>query len=451
MRDLGGRFEVVARHRPLDLLASTSPAVPVTGAPVAVPQPAPYVTLLAQLTDPVGRVSLDLLSGGSRLTGWYDAGTGRVGLEVDDGTSTTVHRSRRWGRVGTAPARLALTLTGMHLTVLTGDDAGWTARGRVDLAGRVAPRSEEFCTGLRAVTAGEGLVAARCGGFGQLGLRDLRFVTGRDGTPLRDGEDWLLTATHAGPGFFDTAHTGVWTLSADGASLTHRSDLFFRRPDRPGAYGDHSTHLLRDGDRWLVATSTWGDFDLSTPAARQRATVGVTLAETTADLLGGRHLLDTRALAMPTDGLGSVATWDPHLVHDGERWLVGFVSARRFFRFHPALAAGTTLDGLSLLAADPDRRATEGTTVLRVGDRWIVAASDGRDGRRGERRAFPLFDLDLVQTGALDAMYPTNLPWPSLARDGSGWLMVGFNGAPRGGALLGYGTHGDVVVQRSHG
>jgi hypothetical protein len=124
------------------------------------------------------------------------------------------------------------------------------------------------------------------------------------------------------------------------------------------------------------------------------------------------------------------------------------VSASRFFRFHPALAAGRSLDDLSLLAAAPDRRATEGTTLLRVDDELLVLASDGRDGRRGERARFPVFGTDLVERGALDAPYPSNLPWPTLARVDGRWLMVAFNGVPCGGRLLGYGTHGDVVVMR---
>ncbi len=80
-----------------------------------------------------------------------------------------------------------------------------------------------------------------------------------------------------------------------------------------------------------------------------------------------------------------------------------------------------------------------------------MLASDGRDGRRGQRARFPVFDLDLAELGALDAPYPTNLPWPSLVAesDGDGWLLIGFNGAPMGGTLLGYGTHGDVVIMRS--
>jgi len=442
-------FEVVARHRPFALLAPTSPVVelPVEGAPA--PQPAPYVSVVAGLTDVVGRVALSLGSGGVRLTGWYDASSGRTGLEVDDGADTTTHRSRRWGRLTTRPDRLAVTLTGAHLTVLTHDADGWRARGRVDLEERVDTRDEGFCAALRAGRAGSGIGTAHCGGFGELGLRDLRFVTTRDGDPVRDGDDLVLTATHAGPGFFDTAHTGVWSLDPRTHALRHRSDLFFRRPDRPGVFGDHSTHMVRDGDRWLVATSTWGDFDLPTAEARRHARVRVNLAETNADLLSGRHVLDTRPLALPTDALTSVAVWDPHLVHDGDRWLVGYVSARRFFRFHPVLATGPSLDALTLLAEAGDRRATEGTTLVRVDDRWWVVASDGRDGRRGERRGYPVFDLRLRQVGALDAPYPSNLPWPNLARDDQGWLLVTFDGAPAGGTLLGYGTHGDVVVLRT--
>ena len=159
-------------------------------------------------------------------------------------------------------------------------------------------------------------------------------------------------------------------------------------------------------------------------------------------------MLDTTELPLPTDGFTSVAVWDPHLVREGDRWLVGFVSASRFFRFHPALAAGPSLDDLALVAAAPDRRATEGTTLLRVDDELLVLASDGRDGRRGERARFPVFGTDLVERGALDAPYPTNLPWPTLARVDGRWLMVAFNGMPSGGRLLGYGTHGDVVIMR---
>ena len=90
------------------------------------------------------------------------------------------------------------------------------------------------------------------------------------------------------------------------------------------------------------------------------------------------------------------------------------MSASRFFRFHPALAAGPTLDDLALLGADPSRTATEGTTLVRLDGEWVVVASDGRQGPRAHRAGFPVFDLALRQTGRLDAPYPTNIPWPTL-------------------------------------
>ena len=239
----------------------------------------------------------------------------------------------------------------------------------------------------------------------------------------------------------------MWAWQPD-QSFEHRADLFTRRHDRPGVFGDHASHLVRDGDRWLLATSTWGDFVPGAPDA----TVGVTLARSGADLLSGRHVLDTRPLPLPTSGLSSVGTWDPHLVRDAStaRWLVGFVSATAFFRFHPAIASGESLDTLALLAADTSRTATEGTTLVEVDHVWWVLASDGRDGPRALRARYPVLDLALAEVGTLDAPYPTNLPWPTLARDTAGtWWLVTFDGTRYGGPLPGYGTHGDVVVMRA--
>ena len=125
------------------------------------------------------------------------------------------------------------------------------------------------------------------------------------------------------------------------------------------------------------------------------------------------------------------------------------MSARKFFDFHPAVAGGPALDELRLLGAATDRTATEGTTLLDVDGEVVVLASDGRDSQRGRRARFPVFDLAMADRGVLDAPYPTNLPWPTLAHLDGTWLMASFNGRPAGGKLLGYGTHGDLVVMRS--
>lgn len=410
MNLLRSRFEVVARRRPVDLVL-----------PGELPG-APYLAV----TGADG--PLTLAGRGVEITAGYD---GRAWLTVDTGgRRPTRHRSRRHSRAQAPVEAVGLTLTGTQATVLTREAGRWVARGRVDLEGRVDTRCDEWLAGVEA--SGDTV-----GGFGQLGLRDLRLVTRADGSPYRLGRLLFLTATSAGPGFFVTAHTSVWSLDPDTLELTHRGDLFFRRPDAPGVFGDHATHLVRDEGRWLVATSGWGDFDKVRP-------VRVFLAASSADLLSGVHVLDTVELRLPTDGLTSVGVWDPHLVRTDDGWLVGYVSASRFFRFHPVLAGGPTLDDLRLLGADDSRRACEGTTLHRDpgSGAWQVLASD----RRGE---YPVYDLTLTQVGRLDAPYPTNIPWPTVAPVDGGWLMIAFNGTPYGGRLTGYGTHGEVVIMRS--
>ena len=441
------RLEIVRRLRPVDLVAPGSAQVSSDGAgEVPLPSVAPYVAATAPGLD--GPVAMQL--GGHRFAAVVADGS--VSLDVP-GAGTL--RSRRFHRAED-PTGLALTLTGTHVTAWTHEAAGWVARARHDLREATAKgtglqvdtRDADALAGLRVELPPGGGVA---GGFGQLGLRDTRFVTGEDGHPVReDGVLWL-TATSAGPGFFDTAHTSVWRLDPDTLEVSHSADLFFRRTDRPGVFGDHATHLVRSGDGWLVTTSTWGDFEAPTTRAGRRTPAGlrVTLADSGADLLHGAHVLDTRELPLPVDALDSIATWDPHLVRRDGQWLVGFVSARRFFDFHPALAAGPTLDDLRLLGAATDRTSTEGTTLVDVDGRMVVLASDGRDSRRGLRARFPAYDLTMTETGALDAPYPTNLPWPTLAQVDGRWLMVTFDGRARGGKLLGYGTHGDLVVMRS--
>ncbi|WP_432476579.1 hypothetical protein [Nocardioides sp. GXQ0305] len=381
---------------------------------------------------PADVAEVALTTGEDRLAVTLDD---RFTLAVTSGGRTTTHRSRRSGRPDGPVDRIALTLTGTHLVGWGREADGWVARGRVDLADRVPTRDEAWLAG---VAADGGELRA----FGQLGLRDLRAVTTADGSPyLPDDGGVLLTATSAGPGFFDTAHTSIWRLEPDVLELTHLSDVFFRRPDRPGVYGDHASHLVRDGDGWLLATSTWGDFASTAPGA----TVGATVAETGADLLSGRHVLDTRPLTLPTTGLASVGVWDPHLVRTDDGWLVTYVSARRFFEFGPVLASGPDLDRLELRAAGVGHLETEGPTLHRVDGDWRVLVSDSR------RRCYPVLDLDLRETGTLDAPYPTNIPWPTLVEHAGRTLLVGFDGEEYGGRVVGYGSHGAVQLARAVG
>ena len=421
---LGVRFESAGSTRPVAL----SRPDPLDAAV------APYLAIEVEPEVPAGPVELALTSGTDRLAVRYDAEG--FSLAVTSGGETTDHRSRRAGRPDGPVDRVALTLTGTRLAVHGHESDGWVVRGVVDLRDRIGTHDEEWL----ADVAAEG---GELHGFGQLGLRDVRLVTHADGSAYRRGREVLLTATSAGPGFFDTAHTSVWSLDPDRLELTHLSDVFFRRPDQAGVYGDHASHLLRvsdeRGERWLLATSTWGDFDLH----RKDASVAATLAETDADLLSGRHLLDTRPLSLPTTGLTSVGVWDPHLVRTHDGWLATYVSARKFFRFHPVVAGGPDLDSLAFRGAAGHLRETEGPTLHRAGEGWVVLASDGL------ARRYPVLDLDATVTGELDAPYPTNIPWPTIVEHDDGLLMIGFDGEPVGGRLVGYGSHGAVRFARA--
>ena len=391
-------------------------------------------------------LTVSLGSGEDRFSAVWHPVSGETALEVSvGGGATTRWQSRRHGTSPTRPEALALTLTGTHLTLLCREHGTWVARARHDVGDRVDTRDEAWLAALQVHACDSGVLQeVVAGGFGQLGLRDVRVVTTATGEPWSQDGQVLLSATSAGPGFFDTAHTSLWRLDPTTYELTHASDLYFRRPDTPGAYGDHAVHVVRDGDRWLVATSTWADFDtVRNPSVR------VTLAETDVDVTRGEHVLDTRELPLPTDGLRSVGVWDPHLLRDGDTWRVGYVSARKYFEFHPVLASGPSLDELRLTAATARRRATEGTTFARLDGELRVLASDGRDNPRRLRGRYPVLDLGLREVGTLDAPYPTNIPWPTLVELGSDRLLVTFDGTPYGGDLLGYGTHGDLVVMRA--
>ncbi len=334
------------------------------------------------------------------------------------------------------PESIAVTLTGSQVTVLTRARGAWTVRAKVDLAesGMPVPYSS--------LTAHHDVEPTALGRFGQLGLRDLHLVTYADGSPYRRDGLVFLTATHAGPGFFATAHCGVWSFDPVTHALDHRADLWFERDGR--VLGDHAVHMIRDGDTWLVAASTWGDFD--------RDDVGLTLTRTTDDLLDGEHVLASTPLDVSAAVKEGVGVWDPHLTLIDGHWHLACVVASEFFIFRPVLLrahAPGRLGDWELLGEAPDRVATEGTQLVRLDDEWRVLASDGPDSRRQLRRRYPVFDLRMREIATLDAPYPTNLPSPTLLEHDGGWLLLTFDGTSYGGRVAGYGTHGDVLVFRS--
>jgi hypothetical protein len=276
----------------------------------------------------------------------------------------------------------------------------------------------------------------RAGVFGMTGLRDPHLVQHADGRPyIRDGKVYL-TWTCAGLGFFQQAHWGVFTLDlADPTRLEQVAQLFSQRDGV--LVGDHAGQLVRDGDRWHVAMSSWGDFDFNGVHVRHLTTPE--------DLLSGVHVLETEPTDLPTD----VSSWDPGFTRIDGRWVLGFVESpsQDPFDFHPALAS-TSADepwkGLTKVGAADDLHQCEGPIIARVPDKWWFLASDG------DARHYPVFDLSMRRVGRLDAPYPTNIPHPQLLRLADGdWLMISFDGTQYAEKTMGYGGHGDVVIMGS--
>jgi hypothetical protein len=274
------------------------------------------------------------------------------------------------------------------------------------------------------------------------GMRDQHLVQQADGTPyVRDGKAYF-TATCAGLGFFQQAHWGVFTLDLERPErLEQTAQLYFRRDGL--LLGDHAGQIVRDdeSDRWLLATSSWGDFEFDGVHVRH--------LETDADLLHGVHVLETRRMPLPTD----VSSWDPGMTRIDGRWYVGFVESpsQQPFDFHPALAAGQPGGGwnedLELVGSGEGFRECEGPILTQVGGEWWFLASNK------DKREYPVFDLSMKRHGSLDAPYETNIPHPQLVplpdSAGGGYLLVTFDGTQYHEDVMGYGGHGDVLIMRS--
>jgi hypothetical protein len=271
------------------------------------------------------------------------------------------------------------------------------------------------------------------------GLRDPHVVQHADGRPhVRDGRVHL-TWTCAGLGFFQQAHMGVFSMALDDpADLRHEAQLFVTRDGL--LLGDHAGQIVRDDEhgRWIVANSSWGDFDVTGVHVRH--------ATTTEDVLTGTHVLATERTPLPT----SVSSWDPGMTRIDGRWQVSFVESpsQEPFDFHPALARGRAGAGfpvgLERVGADTDLHQCEGPLLQHVAERWWLLASDG------DAREYPVYDLQMRRAGRLDAPYPSNIPHPQIIeRPGGGSLLVTFDGAQFHPKVMGYGGHGDVVVMTS--
>jgi hypothetical protein len=368
----------------------------------------------------------------------WSAATGELSLEVRRDGDTRVLGRREVSLEGDFGLAFALCENQVTALVDTGD--GWqpVLTERTKVADLVDLRREDVLAAHSYAwsASGVGRASVRAGIFGQTGLRDPHLVQNADGTPYtRDGRVFL-TWTCAGLGFFQQGHWTVWSLDpAAPAQMRLESQLFTRRDGL--VLGDHAGQLVRDGDRWLVATSSWGDFE--------PGNIHVRHCESVDDLLTGVHMLETEATPLPTEH----GSWDPALTRIDGTWQVGYVESpsQEPFDFHPALAR-TSSDGwfedLAPVAAATDLHQCEGPIIVTVDGATYLLASDGDD------RHYPVFDLTGRRIGRLDAPYPTNIPHPNLVPDpAGGWLLVTFDGTPYDDKVMGYGGHGDVIVMHS--
>jgi len=441
-------FSIESRYRPFELIspqfvavssqaddgelqrADTGPGAPFCAVEVSVDRPDGLV--LAGLATPAG----------DHLLAFYDPADGQAGIEARRGGTTITLRRNRVGLPETF--RFAFVLCENQVTVLADSGAGWrpllTERERirdtVDMRVPDTVHAHHYAWGVRGTT---GLGEVRAGLFGMAGIRDQHLVQHSDGRPyVRDGKAYF-TATCAGLGFFQQAHWGVFTLDlADPVRLDHVGQLFTARDGL--LLGDHAGQVVRDDETgsWIVATSSWGDFNFDGVHVRH--------VVTGEDVLHGVHVLETARTPLPTEH----SSWDPGITRIDGRWHVSFVEclSQQPFDFHPAALATSRgdhwADGLEKVFAADSLHQCEGPILAEVQGRWWLLASDG------DARNYPVFDLDMRRVGRLDAPYPTNIPHPQLVplEDGE-FLMITFDGTQYAKKVLGYGGHGDVLVLRS--
>jgi hypothetical protein len=434
-------FRIRHKYRPFNLIAprfvqydSVAPPTRETVVSTDVRPRAPYGAVLVEVRSGAGVVAGLVGDDGTRVLGTYDAG--RVGIEITVGGTTTVVRSA--AATLTAPFRFAVVFNENAVTVLadtTGAGTAWQpllterngVRALIDL------RAPDVLGRLSYGYGGRGdalLGRVQAGYFGQAGVRDPHVVQYADGRPVIRDNKLYLTLTDAGLGFFQQAHWGVWTLDlTDPTRLEQVAQLFFARDGV--VLGDHAGQIIVDGDEYILAMSSWGDFDF--------AGVHVRYTRTFANVLSGVHVLPTTPLPLPT----SVSSWDPALTRINGQWHVAFVESpaqQPAFVFHPALARGRTLESLSAVGADLTVDQTEGTIIQRVDGQWHVLASDG------DARQYKVYDLRMRLQGTLNAPYGTNIPHPMVVRAKNTWYLLTFDGTQYAEPVLGYGGHGDFIV-----
>jgi hypothetical protein len=440
--DLAGyAFEKTASFRPFELLSGnfvidsgkpkSSESLQSLSAEALM---APYVAFELEL-DGSG-AGAGVMGPGLAVHGYFDTGSGtqQIVVTVNDKTRVVASSKTRAG----AGADVAVTVTENAVTLWRRPNGRWEAflTHRLDPGAEVDLRAAAVTRQLRPASVGSPR-SVRIGYFGHTGLRDPQLVKHADGSNYMVDGRLLATMTCAGPGPFQTAHWGVFSIAPDNpCDITQVAHLFFERDGR--ILGDHAGHIVVDDDgSAIVLVSSWGDFDDNVHVRHLRTDTGI---------LSGVHILPSEPLALPT----ALNTWDPTLQRDKESWWLGFVECQAFsprFDFRPALARsqpGTSYDSpYEYVGADTLHHQTEGTILTRLGGGLRLLASDG------DAKDYPVYDLQMNRIAQIRAPYESNIPHPFLIDGPEAVWMMTFDGTPVSPDILGYGTHGDILIFRS--
>jgi hypothetical protein len=421
------------------------------------------------------------------VTASYNHSTKKVGISVCvNGTVKTL------GPVDAtlaAPLRFAFVANENEVTALVSDpastigdfrplikrDVRFETGGALDLRDATVLATYKNGFGARATSGAIVLGAVEAGYFGEAGVRDPHVVQYADGTPYIKNNKLYFTLTNAGLGFFEKAHWTVWTMDLSDYTKTEQvGNIFWHNAegDSTKVLGHHAGQIVLDEAkrRWIVLVSSWGDFgpqggdlgNFGTVTYPDNPPVDILYddkLDSNVDLLSGVHILTGNRHPVNDLPYKTEGKWDPGLTRIGDRWYLSYVIALDLFTdFQPALArsaSGADHTALEFVGADWGKRATEGPVIQKLGGKWRVLASCGDDEPPELHDKYPMYTLDMVFDGYLNAPHPTNIPHPMvvpiplLSTGNTKYILITFNGTQYYIDLLGYGTHGDFIVMEA--
>lgn len=278
---------------------------------------------------------------------------------------------------GSPPFKLALSVVGPIAVVWIDEGNGWRAATSANV-------TASFDT-LALLKAGGGYKPAlyqsntgactyvldnfRIGRFGGVGIRDMILVTEEDWTPIKDGDEWLFTATvNDGKG---GGNCGVFKIDLETRFLTQVGVIMIDRSSK--VYNDLDCQLLRDASNdWHILIASWGNGFSSALEIQYKL-------ETSLDLSSGSRVVSGLVeLELPGHGVGDSGRYHVTAVkRDGLITFCGDVAEDTdlgsFGPFNAYACTATDWEGpYTLIFSDTSRQDYEGAHVnLLDGRLWF--------------------------------------------------------------------------------